>query len=177
MKKIDKKQDNLRQKDGQSGQSLVEMAIMLVVLVTLLGGVLDLGRAYYVYLSLQDAAGEGAVYGSIFPDRLGLTPETGCTEDFVNNCNDPNNVIYRSQNESPSGGMIDWSGTEVSVYLRGWSNTDGTIPDPSITAAGQTITVIMSYEYEVITPVIEVFTGDTITLEATAVNTIVGLSN
>ena len=163
MKKTDNKQNN-QQQSGQSGQSLVEMAIMLVVLVTLLGGVLDLGRAYYVYLSLQDAAGEAATYGSIFPDRLNLPNETGCSEPFQNDCSDPNNAIYRAQHESPSGGLIDWSSTDVTV-------------DAPNTTAGEMITLTMSYEYEVITPVIQVFTGDTMTLSATAVNTIVGLSN
>jgi len=170
MKKINKKQDNRQQRDGQSGQSgqsLVEMAIMLVVLVTLMGGVLDLGRAYYVYLSLQDAAGEGAVYGSIFPDRLGPTVDTGCNENFVNDCNDPNNVVYRVQNEAPVGGIVDWSGTNVTA----------TVPDPGNPEAGDPITVVVTYEYDVITPVIQVFTGETMTLEATAVNTIVGISN
>lgn len=173
MKKTDEKQDNQRQKDGQSGQSLVEMAIMLVVLITLLAGVLDLGRAYYVYLSLQDAAGEGATYGSIFPDRLGPhdpavpSDEDPCQENLENECDNPNNVVYRVQNEAPAGGLVDWSNTNVTA----------TVPDPGNPEAGDPITVVVTYEYEVITPVIEVFTGDTMTLRATAVNTIVGQSN
>jgi len=176
MKKTDKKQNNQRQEDvqsAQSGQSLVEMAIMLVVLVTLLAGVLDLGRAYYVYLSLQDAAGEGAVYGSIFPDRLGLhdptvpSDENPCQENFKADCDNPNNVVFRVQNEAPQGGLIDWSNTIVTA----------TVPDSGNPEAGDPITVLVTYEYEVITPIIKVFTGDTMTLKATAVNTIVGLSN
>ena len=154
-----------QQKRRQNGQSLVEMAIMLVVLITILAGVLDLGRAYYVFLSLQDAAGEGAIYGSMFPDRLNIPNETGCAEALQNDCANPNNVVYRTQNESPSDSMIDWSNTVVTT-----STPDGI-------AAGNQIKVTIAYEYEIITPVIEAIAGDTITLEATAVNTIVGRTN
>lgn len=52
---------------GERGQSLVELAVSLVILFILLAGVVDFGRAFFSYLSLRDAAQEGAVYGSICP--------------------------------------------------------------------------------------------------------------
>lgn len=54
----------------ESGQGLVEFAIGIVFLLVLLAGILDLGRAYFSYIALQDAAQEGAAYASIAPTDL-----------------------------------------------------------------------------------------------------------
>jgi len=88
-----------RTRTSQRGQSLTELSITLVILLTLLAGVLDIGRAYYVFLSLRDAAAEGAAYGSFDP--------TNTTE-----------IEGRVRRESP-GGMIDWSGASISTSILG----------------------------------------------------------
>jgi hypothetical protein len=51
----------------EKGQSLVEFAISLVMLVVLVSGIVDLGRALFTLITLNDAAKEGATYGSICP--------------------------------------------------------------------------------------------------------------
>jgi len=82
---------------GQRGQSLVEMAISLTMLLMLMAGVLDIGRAYYTYLSLRDAAAEGAAYGSIHPT-------------------DTSGIIDRVVGESP-GGVVDWNASTVTTDI------------------------------------------------------------
>ncbi len=54
-----------RIKDSERGQSLVEFALMFVVLTLILMGILDLGRLYYAFVGLQDAVGEGAQYATM----------------------------------------------------------------------------------------------------------------
>ncbi|MGC9469170.1 MAG: TadE family protein [Anaerolineae bacterium] len=57
----------------EAGQSLVEAALALPVIVMLMLGLLDFGRAYYALVSLKDAADEGAAYASMNPsDILGI---------------------------------------------------------------------------------------------------------
>lgn len=51
----------------ERGQGLTEFALILVFLLVLLAGVFDLGRAFFAYIIIRDAAQEGAVYGSIAP--------------------------------------------------------------------------------------------------------------
>ncbi|HLE15155.1 MAG TPA: TadE family protein [Anaerolineales bacterium] len=51
----------------EHGQSLVELALSLMFLLILLGGIVDLGRAFFTYMALRDAVQEGALYGSINP--------------------------------------------------------------------------------------------------------------
>ncbi len=52
---------------SERGQSFVELAISLVLLLMLLMAVLDFGRAFFTWIALRDAAQEGAIYGSIAP--------------------------------------------------------------------------------------------------------------
>ena len=52
---------------NERGQSLAEFAIILPLLLIILAGVLDLGRLYYAYVSVTDAAAEGASYAAISP--------------------------------------------------------------------------------------------------------------
>jgi Flp pilus assembly protein TadG len=49
------------------GQSLVEFAFGLVMLLFLVVGIVDGTRALFTYMSLRDAAQEGALYGSTAP--------------------------------------------------------------------------------------------------------------
>jgi len=53
---------------SERGQSLVELAISLIILMFLLAGVIDLGRAFFAFMSMRDAAQEGAAYGAMFPN-------------------------------------------------------------------------------------------------------------
>ena len=52
---------------SDTGQSLTEFAIGLVVLIIVLVGAVDTGRALITYLALRDAAQEGAIYASLAP--------------------------------------------------------------------------------------------------------------
>jgi Flp pilus assembly protein TadG len=51
----------------ERGQSFAEFAISLVVLLILIAGIVDLGRAFFTYIALRDAAQEAAIYGAINP--------------------------------------------------------------------------------------------------------------
>ncbi|QIA27137.1 pilus assembly protein [Thermaerobacter sp. PB12/4term] len=57
----------------QQGQSLVELAVLLPVLLLILMGVLDFGRYFYAGLTVRHAAREGARYGAVHPgDDAGI---------------------------------------------------------------------------------------------------------
>ena len=51
----------------EKGQSLVELALTLLIILTLLAGAVDLGSAFFSYVAIRDAAQEGALFGSIKP--------------------------------------------------------------------------------------------------------------
>jgi hypothetical protein len=54
----------------EQGQSMVEFAVSAIVILLLLVGIADFGRAFFTYLTLRDAAQEGAVYASVCPIHL-----------------------------------------------------------------------------------------------------------
>lgn len=51
--------------DSERGQSMVELALALPILVLVIFGLVDLGRAVYINNSLAEAARDGARYGSV----------------------------------------------------------------------------------------------------------------
>lgn len=59
--------------EAQEGQSLIELALLLPVLVLIMAGMLDLGRAFQAYTVVVNAAREGARYGAYNPtDSYGI---------------------------------------------------------------------------------------------------------
>lgn len=62
------------------GQSLVEVALALPVLVMLMMGLLDLGRAFYAMVTLNDAAQEGAAYAATNQDPGAVMARVGAAE-------------------------------------------------------------------------------------------------
>lgn len=58
---------------NERGQSLVELAISLVLLLLLLSGAVEFGMAFFQFVQLRDAVQEGALYGSMNPtDSAGI---------------------------------------------------------------------------------------------------------
>ena len=61
----------MKDKRREQGQSLAEFALVLPIVLLILAGVLDLGRAYFSYVAVTDAAAEGAAYASLHPEDFG----------------------------------------------------------------------------------------------------------
>jgi len=57
-----------RRRKSESGQALVEFALVLPILLILLCGIIDFGWIYYNQISLSNAAREGARYAAIHYD-------------------------------------------------------------------------------------------------------------
>ncbi len=75
----------------EKGQSMVELGLTITILMALLSGTIDLGRAFFTWLALRDAAQEGASYGSINPtDQAGLIARVRDNLEQV--MRDPNNA-------------------------------------------------------------------------------------
>lgn len=66
----------------QAGQATAELILVLPLLLLILLGCLDLGRAFWVWLALANGAREGARYGALFPlDEPGIVQRA--TEEIV----------------------------------------------------------------------------------------------
>jgi hypothetical protein len=102
----------------EKGQSLVEFAFSLVILLILISGIVDLGRAFFTYMALHDAAQEGAIYGSLNPeDTSGIIQRVRQTSQQPVNLMDASIIEVpdpKFQNDSPCEGSV----IEVTVIYR-----------------------------------------------------------
>lgn len=53
---------------SSQGQSMVEFALALPLLVLIVAGLFDLGRAFFASITITNAARVGARYGTLYPD-------------------------------------------------------------------------------------------------------------
>jgi Flp pilus assembly protein TadG len=53
------------QKNGEAGSALVEFALASVIVLTVLFGIIDMGRALYAYDWVSDAARRGTRYAMV----------------------------------------------------------------------------------------------------------------
>jgi hypothetical protein len=143
-----------RRHSAAEGQSMVEFAISAVIMIMILIGIADLGRAYYTYVALNNAAGEGAAYGSFNPKCQRASSGTGCA--------DPNNIEFRAKNESLEGFIRTQNIQSVEI-----ATTNPTSPQ-----LGDPVTVTLVYDYDFMTPYFALLGLDSLTLRARATSPI-----
>ena len=146
-------------KKSERGQSLVELAISLVVLLYLLSGVVEFGIAFFQFIQLRDAAQEGALYASINPNVL--TP----IEARVRAASD------RPIDLSQGAGLVT---IEVKVFDQ-TSNAEKTL---SAACVGDGIRVSAQFNHRVFMPFIPTLIGrNTIPLNGNVTDTILQSAN
>lgn len=69
-------------KRREAGQAIAELILVLPLLLLILLGCLDLGRAFWAWVALANGSREGARYGALFPmDEPGIVQRA--TEEIV----------------------------------------------------------------------------------------------
>jgi Flp pilus assembly protein TadG len=109
------------QGERRAGQSMIEFAFTLVIILILLVGLIDLGRAIFTYLALRDAAQEGASYASYNPPVDAITRGNialrACNSSTMVNslCNDPVPAKRAVTISELIGSACNGNGVRVSV--------------------------------------------------------------
>lgn len=116
----------------EKGQSLVELAIGLTIMVLLLSGIFDIGRAIFTQFALQDAAEEGLVYGLGFPDSCSEI-EARVMENLQNSVLPITPAVNITLSGAPCGTVTLQYGLRMDVIV----SSDFVISMPFLT--GQTI--------------------------------------
>jgi len=149
--------DKLNGPIHERGQSLVEIAISLPVIILLLLGTVDFGMALFSYSIIRDAAQEGALYGSFNPDNKA-------------------EIENRARNISPQG--------EDEIFSSPVNLTDKELVQVEIKAIGDScqgttggeansLRVRVRFYYPILMPFIGTIIGsDTIPLTGSATNVI-----
>ena len=147
----------------ERGQSLVELAVSLLILLYLLSGAAEFGVLFFQYVQLRDAAQEGALYGSMNP---WIDSTSGANADGKFESGElVNQAAIESRVRAASTSPIDLSDTtKVTVTIAG---TDGNLCE------GHGISVTVSYTHHIFMPFIPQLIGQTdIPLSASVVDTI-----
>jgi Flp pilus assembly protein TadG len=111
---------NAEGRNREQGQSLVEFALTLPLLLLIVLGTIDLGLGFRTYISLTNAAREGARWISINPT-------------------DPPGAQERIEQEAENNGGISAGSYTVTFS-----------PNKSQYSAGEKVTVSINYEYEML---------------------------
>ena len=130
------------------GGSMVELALLLPLLLLILAGIGDLGRAFHDYIIITNVAREGARYASLHVDPL-VDPSFAFTKDAA---------IAEAQG---SGITLDRSNVDVTF-----------IPPVPPEVIG-TATITVTYRFNLI--VGRIFGGSVITMQSVMQMTAIGL--
>jgi hypothetical protein len=163
-----------RTANAEKGQSLLEMCFGFVILMMIVSGVIDLGRLYFSYVALEDAAGEAALFMSINPECPydAVISGEAVANDGTNgeDCDPPDNGLWRARNAggSPGLSLVEWTSvkTDITCYV-GISTTKRSSCDQGV--VGDLIEVKMVYPFPLLSPYIpQIAGGSTIDLTSTA---------
>lgn len=142
---------------SERGQSLVELAISLVIILFLLAGAVEFGIALFQFIQLRDAAQEGALYGSICP------PLTSDAEVKIK---------QRVWNASNSPIRMTEYPTLVDIVVKGLDGTTDTPKDSNLLIPGDGVDVEASYDHVVFMPFASLFMDSPLTIRASVTDTI-----
>ena len=142
------------------GQSLVEFALILPVMLLLVAAAVDLGRLFYAYVAIENAAKEGALYGAKHPL---------CADNTNVNCSaNGANVQYYVENEAASGLKSALGTSLLTTGVTCRAKTTGTVRQPiNDCLDGDTYQVRVTYDFRLVTPILSNILGTTITLSST----------
>jgi len=143
-----------RERNHERGQSLIELALSLVVMLMLLTGAVEFGLALFQYVTMRDAAQEGALFGSINPVEA-ADPASLNGEELRNR-------VIAAAND-----VVQLSPDDIAVTI------DGNDCEGLTGGMPHSITVEVTFAHPITMPLVTPFIGtDTINLTASVTDTI-----
>lgn len=133
------------------GQSLVELALILPVLMLLFAGTVDLGRVFYSQITIENAAKEGALEAARNPTSFDNTKPC----DTVTN-----RVLCLVLNEA-KGSLYEITASDVSLAC-------SPSPCPTDPVLGDTVTVTVAGHFTLLTPFVAQVLGPRVKLQASS---------
>lgn len=142
----------------EKGQALIEFSFSLIFMLILLAGVIDIGRAFFAYMVLRDAAQEGASFGSV--------ARTAQADSIP--CNAIENRV-RTTSTNP----VDLQSGDIAIDVN-FSGVQCTTAAVTAACFGRDVEVKVSYaNFPLVTPFLGAIIGSqTIPISATVVDTV-----
>ena len=141
---------------------MVEFALILPIMLLLLAGAIDLGRMFYTYVAVENAAKEGALFGARHP-MCGSASTT---------CPDPRNVRWVVENEAPN--LQDGSGKSLLTTQTACLTPAGSLVQPiNDCVNGDRYVVSVSQPFRLLTPILSSLMPASFTLGSTSEATVI----
>jgi PKD repeat protein len=141
----------------ERGQSLVEFALVLPIVLLLTMIALDFGRVYLGYINLQNMARIAANFASNNPDAWGTTPDTATQTKY-------RNQILGDASATNCALPVDSKGAAI-VPVPLFTDTNG---DGKKDSVGDTVNVQIGCTFQVITPIISGILGNSVAVSSSA---------
>jgi PKD repeat protein len=148
----------LRDRGVPRGQSMVELALVLPLLVLLVLIAVDFGRIYFSYIEIHNAAREGAKYAAQDPSNTALIT-SAATRETNSQAQSGESVLVLSAPLCKNAG-----GTVIACAT---ATTGGSGP-------GNTVTIRVAERFSFLTPIINNFFGNNFQMTAASTSTIYG---
>ncbi|OGO28711.1 MAG: hypothetical protein A2Z16_07900 [Chloroflexi bacterium RBG_16_54_18] len=122
---------------SERGQSMVELALSLVIILLMISAIVDGARVLFSYMALRDAAQEGSLFGSVEPGKTSaITARVRNASDMVRGFGAANVQIQVSYSGSACAGVNNTIKVRVT-----YSNFRMTMPFVGAILGTQTIPI------------------------------------
>jgi Flp pilus assembly protein TadG len=170
----------LQRSNSEKAQSMVEFAVSGIVILLLLVAIADFGRAFFTYLTMRDAAQEGALYASVCPMHV-----QGIEDRIRSASNRPVNLSTAENINSAINSEVKWECRYIyDVNRNGSIGSEDNFPEcgtpynpldayPYTPVAGHSVRVRVIYDsFTITTPLLGSIIGQNLSLQAEAEDTI-----
>ena len=145
---------------------MVEFAIIAPLLFFMLLIAIDFGRLFFTYIAINNAAREGAAFGSLAPSDCGGSPCLA-TSGIATHASQETNTQARGGNANAIAVSATCARADGTTITCPTANTGGT-------GAGNTITVTAKQPFTFFTPMINGFFGNNLNIGASATAVVLG---
>jgi hypothetical protein len=123
----------------RQGQSMVEFALILPLFVLFIIGIFELGRAFFAYIAITNAAREGTRVVTFWPGKVTIA-----------------NVNTAIETEIGNSPMVKWSKVVKPILIKCGSSYQPVTTDAELKAckSGEPIRVTINYQFDLILSVL-----------------------
>jgi hypothetical protein len=132
-----------RSRRRTKAQALVEFALMGIMLGMLLAAAVDLGRAYYTSIVVENMAGEGAAYAANHPDKDISYPTALTCSRYTIATTDNNTIQNRARHVALDRGLVIHTPTQAQITIL---DSTGAASACTTRCVGTMITVKVTYQ-------------------------------
>jgi hypothetical protein len=138
----------MKKRNNRSGQSLLEFALFLPLLMLLVMGLFDIGRAVVYYAILNTAVREGTRYAIVLPDCDYMSDPGSCSGGYLESYP----LDCESASSTANVSICDEITNKLFNITDLLNNSTITITHKTINVDDMVIEIEIEYTYEPITP-------------------------